>query len=558
MEIRFDTYYTNDELNARLEWLAGEYSHLARLESIGKSFEGRDLWLMTLTNRETGPDTEKPGFWIDGNIHATEVTGAMTALAIIHRLLTGYGSDAQITRLLDEQVFYILPRFNPDGAALALAERPRYIRSGTRPYPYPDKQDGLHAEDIDGDGRILQMRLPDPAGDWKESDKEPRLMVKRGPDEEGGRYYRLFPEGVIENFDGHIIKVARPVEGLDFNRNFPQEWMPEGKQYGAGTFPTSEPEIRAVVEFITSHPNIGGALTYHTYSRVILRPYGTKPDDEMPTDDLWVMKAIARRGSEITGYRSVSVYHDFRYHPKETIKGVFDDWMYDYLGTYAYTVELWDLPAAAGIEERKFIEWFREHPLEDDYTILEWIKTQNDNEGLHDWRPFDHPQLGAVELGGWESMFTWRNPPPKHLPAEVEKQPDFAIAFAATLPRLAWRTVEVTPLGDGLYHLLAVVENSGFLPTNISQKAIENKVVRPVRIELDLPAGATLRSGQQKTEVGHLAGRQNKLSPAYFGSSPTDNRAKAEWLIHAPHGGDLTLHATSERAGTQHRTVALG
>lgn len=558
MEIRFDTYYTNEELEERLRWLAEQYPRLASLRSIGKSHEGRDLWLMTLTNQETGPDTSKPAFWVDANIHATEVTGAMTALYLIRRLLTGYGQDPKITRLLDEQVFYILPRMNPDGAALALAERPKYVRSGTRPYPYEDREEGLHPEDIDGDGRILQMRIPDPTGDWKVSERDPRLMVKRGIDEEGGEYYRVFPEGRIEEYDGHIIRMARPLEGLDFNRNFPQEWAPEGKQVGAGPFPTSEPEVRAVVEFITTHPNIGAGITYHTYSRAILRPYGTKPDDEFPVEDLRVFKAIGKRGTELTGYRSVSVYHDFRYHPKETIKGVFDDWMYDYLGNYAFTIELWDLPSAAGVKDRPFIDWFREHPPEDDEAILAWIDRENNGEGLVPWRPFDHPQLGPVEIGGWDTMYTWRNPPPRHLLAEIEPQSDFAIAFACLLPRLAWRTVEVTPLGEGVYHLLVVVENRGFLPTNISEKAKEIKAVRPVFVEIELPEGARLQSGKPKTELGHLAGRQNKLSQAYYGVSPTDNRAKAEWTIVAPAGATVHLRVTSERAGSIERRVELG
>lgn len=78
----------------------------------------------------------------------------MAALYLLLRLVTRYGQDPEITRILDEQVLYIVPRLNPDGAAEALAASPRYVRSGTRPYPFEDKQDGLHPEDIDGDRRI--------------------------------------------------------------------------------------------------------------------------------------------------------------------------------------------------------------------------------------------------------------------------------------------------------------------------------------------------------------------------------------------------------------------
>lgn len=560
MEIRFDTYYPYAQLTERLASLSGAYPNIMQLGVLGQSYEGRDIPLVTLTNTATGLDIEKPAFWIDANIHATEVTASMAALYFIKKLVEGYGADPKITRILDEQVIYVVPRLNPDGAELALAENPKHIRSGTRPYPLEDRQDGLHVEDLDGDGRILQMRIPDPTGDWKVSDRDARLMIKRGLDEEGGTYYRLFPEGVIENYNGHTIAIAPALQGLDFNRNFPAEWRPEGEQSGAGDFPASEPEIRAVIEFTARHPNIYGALTYHTFSRGILRPFGTKGDEQMDTSDLWVFEAIGERGTQITGYPCVSVYHHFRYHPKEVITGVFDDWLYEHKGIFAYTVELWDLPTAAGItekaKEKKFIEWRRKHPIEDDYKILDYIN-QHAPEGLVAWYAFEHPQLGPVELGGWQTLFTWRNPPPTLLEAEIAPQADFAIAFAALAPRIAWRELQLTPLGDGAYHLLAVVENQGFLSTAGANQAIKIKAVRPVRVELTLPKGATLVSGKLKQEIGHLEGRSNKLEVAYNGVSPTDNRGLAEWLIRAPLGGAVSLCAIAERGGTIRQQVTL-
>ncbi len=560
MDITFNTYYTYTQLTERLAWLAEQHPGIMQLSVLGKSHEGRDIPLVVLTNKTTGPDTEKPAFWIDANIHATEVTASMAALYFIVKMVESYGHDPKITRVLDEQAIYIIPRLNPDGAELALAKQPQYIRSGTRPYPLEDKQDGLHAEDIDGDGRILQMRIPDPSGDWKISDRDPRLMIKRAPDEEGGAYYRLFSEGIIENYDGYLIPVAPALQGLDLNRNFPGAWRPEGEQHGAGDFPGSEPEIRAVIEFMAGHGNVYGAITYHTYSRGILRPFGTKPDSDMDTDDLWVFEAIGARGTQLTGYPCISVYHDFRYHPKEVITGVFDDWLYEHKGVFAYTVELWDLPTAAGIEakskEKKFIEWARKHPVEDDYKILDFVN-QHAPGSLAPWYRFSHPQLGEVELGGWDSFTTWRNPPYTLLEPEIAPQADFALAFAALAPRIAWREVKVTPLGEDRYHLVVIIENLGFLPTNVSAQAKKIKAVRPVRLELELPQGASLTSGKAKQEIGHLEGRSNKLDVAYYGVSPTDNRGKAEWLIHAPNGGPLKLRAIAERGGTIAREIAL-
>ena len=258
--IDFTRYYLYDELTKTLQGFAEEYPQLVFLSSIGQSHEGRDIWCMAITNSATGPADEKPACWLDGNLHATEVTGAMGALHVIQFLVTNYGADPAMTRLLDQRAFYIVPRVNPDGAEQYLATG-RYLRSGTRPYPYTEERDGLYPEDIDGDGKILQMRVRDPDGPWKVSDQDPRLMCRRGPDEEGGVYYRLHQEGRIRNYDGYNVKIAPPRQGLDFNRNFPYIWAPEGVQSGAGSYPASEPEIRAIVHFMTEHPNIYGAIS---------------------------------------------------------------------------------------------------------------------------------------------------------------------------------------------------------------------------------------------------------------------------------------------------------
>ena len=222
--VRFDKFYKYDELTAILHAWADEQPDRFKLVSIGKSFEGRDIWLATVTNFATGPDVDKPAFWLEANIHAVEVTGCTAALHLINKLLTQYGVDEKVTRVLDTRAFYIVPRLNPDGAELALADRPKFIRSSVRPYPRTDQQDGLIEEDIDGDGRILQMRIEDPNGAWKAYPKDPRLMIRRDPIETGGKYYRILPEGLLKDYDGVTIKVLGPKQALDLNRNFPAGW----------------------------------------------------------------------------------------------------------------------------------------------------------------------------------------------------------------------------------------------------------------------------------------------------------------------------------------------
>ena len=554
----FNHYFTNEEIEEITAAWVKKYPTLVSRSEIGRSYEQRPIWLLTITNQATGSDTEKPAVWIDANIHATELMGSTAALRLADTLITHYGSDSQVTRLLDTGVYYILPRLNPDGAALALAANPQYIRSGVRLYPFTDKEEGLHEEDIDGDGRILQMRIPDPSGDWKISSLDPRLMEKRGPAEHGGSYYRMLPEGLLHDYDGYLIKIARPQQSLDFNRNFPFEWRPENEQEGAGPYPGSELEIKTVLDFIASHPNINLAITFHTYSRVILRPFSSRADEAFETNDLWVYQTLGELGTQTSGYRNVSTFHDFKYHPKEVTSGAFDDWLFDQAGAFTWTIELWDLPDEAGIKERKFIEWYRHHPHEEDLKILKWLDENVGSEGNVEWYPFDHPQLGPVEIGGWNVMYTWRNPPPALAQAEADRVLPFGLLLGDILPRLAIRNLETDKLGENQYHINLVVENTGFLPTYTSEQGKKRNAARPVRVEVELPQDAKLVSGKARLDLGHLQGRSNRLEvSSLWESGQTDNRARAEWVVQAPSGSTINLHILSDRAGALHPSVIL-
>ncbi len=562
-EVHFDRYYRYDDLTRLLHAYAEEFPQLVQVQSIGKSYEGRDIWLATLTNRATGAAEEKPALWVDGNIHASEVSPSSACLYLIHALTSGYGANADFTRALDTRTFYVCPRLNPDGAELALADQPKIIRSSTRPYPYDEEGlEGLIEQDIDGDGRMLQMRILDPNGQWKAHPDEPRLMIRRDPTEVGGTYYRILPEGALKNYDGVTLALMRNKEGLDLNRNYPAHWRQEGEQIGAGEYPTSEPEVRAAVAFIVAHPNITGAVAFHTWSGVLLRPSGVAADETLPAEDLWTFQHIGAKGTQLTGYPAISNFHDFKYHPKEVITGTFDDWAYDHLGLYAWTVELWSPQRQAGITDYKFIDWYREHPLEDALKLLKWSDEKLDGKGYVDWYPFEHPQLGKIELGGWNMQYAWRNPPPQYLEREIAPFAEWLTWHALISPRLELHSAQVTPLGEGNYLVRLVVQNTGWLPTYVSKKALERKVVRGVIGEVRLPEGAKLISGKERHDFGQLEGR------AYVGTSATPwavwrlggtpDRLKAEWVIHAPKGGEVELIARHERSGVVRLKLTLG
>lgn len=556
-DIQFDRFYRYEDLTRVLQGYAEEHPQLVRLESIGKSYEGRDIWLATVTNFATGEDKDKPALWVDGNIHATELSASAACLYLIEQLVTQHGSDPEFMRCLDTRTFYVCPRVNPDGAEWALADKPKFIRSSTRPYPFDEEPlDGLKLEDIDGDGRILMMRIPDPNGPWKACPDEPRLLIRREPTETGGKYYRLLPEGFVQDYDGALIRIQPDKEGLDLNRNFPVNWRQEHEQSGAGPYPTSEKEARALTQFVANHPNITGGVAFHTYSGVLLRPYDDRSDEAFPAEDLWTFQKIGEKGTEITGYPAVSVYHDFRYHPKEVISGGYDTWLYDQMGLFAWTVEIWSPQKQAGIEEYKFIDWYREHPLEDDLKMLKWSDEALRGKGYVDWYPFDHPQLGQVELGGWDRLYAFSNPPPEFLEKEVALFPEWLVWHLLISPCLELYEVSTKPLGDDAYRVRLVVQNSGWLPTYITKKALEKKLVRGVVCEIELPEGATLETGKQREELGQLEGRAYKPSFSRADDA-TEDRAKVEWVVRSAKGGTVKITARHERAGAVVAAVEL-
>lgn len=559
-QITFDRYYRYAELTALVQAFAAEYPDLVTLESIGKSYEGRDIWLLTVTNKASGAHDEKPALWVDGNIHATEVSPSSAALYLLNKLTTQYGHDADVTRAVDTRTFYICPRVNPDGAELALADVPRAIRSSTRPFPYDEEPlPGFESKDIDGDGRILMMRVVDPNGQWKTHPDEPRLMVRRDPIESGGTYYRVFPEGEIHNYDGVTVRPQVVKEGLDLNRNFPSGWRLPYQQNGSGLYPTSEPEVRAIVDFIAKHTNITGGVAFHTWSGVLLRPFDDKPDSEFPTVDLKTYKRIGDKGTEITGYPNISVFHDFKYDPKEVISGVFDDWMYDHMGVFAWTVEIWSPQRQAGITDYKYIEWYQEHPFEDDLKLLQWSDDTLAGKGYVAWYSFEHPQLGTVELGGWDNLYAWRNPPPHLLEKEIAPFSDWLVWQALISPLLTLHTLEVTPLGGDAYRVRVVAQNVGWLPTHVTERANEKKIVRGVVFEIDLPTGAHVVNGDTRVIGPQLVGRSTTAStPVGWGfRADTADLAKCEWVVQAPQGSTATVTVRHPRAGVVRGSVTF-
>lgn len=564
-EMDFGEYFVFDELTAHLQGMADTYPKLASLESIGKSWQGRDVWVMTLTNPETGTPDTKPAFYIDGHIHAEEVTTSHTALYTIWYLLTNYGDDADVTWLLDNMTFYIIPRINPDGAEISLTEPHHWCGNG-RYLPGEETTKGLCQHDIDGDGLIVQMRIEDPNGEWRVSEDDPRLMVQRAPGEvNNGPYYRLYREGEIRGeWDGINFEIQKPRDG-NLNRNFPAGWRPEFRQYGAGDLPLSEPETKAVADFILNHPNISGMQCYHTHGGLHLRPSLVEPDAGIPRFDLAVYNRIGAMGTELTGYPVISVYEEFTTDPDKPRVGSLMQWSYDEFGIITFSTELWNPELAAGIEFPAKYQ-VRARSTEDEIKLLEYNDKHLGGKGFVEWHEFDHPQLGKVELGGWTHMYTFRNPPPVSMATTDEAKNFlfdtihtnclFTLKHAMTTPLIAIQNVAVEKLADDLYKVSAIIANNGFLPTHLTQRALAHGTAN--EIEVTLNGDGEIVMGKMEQAIGHLAGRDERTATwSPWLREWGDTTRKLEWLIRAPENTMLTITASAQKAGTKEVEISL-
>src|SRR5262245_1210326 len=562
MTYQFDRYIRYDELVDWLHATADAHPELVTLETYGRSYEGRDLWLVTITDSSTGAHDSKPAHWVDASIHAIELTATVAACFLIDRLVTGHAAgDETVVEALRTRTFYVVPRVNPDGAEWVLSDRPKFRRSSTRPWPWRDAQPwpGLQVGDVDGDGRILNIRIPDPHGAWTTHPADPRLMMPVPPTgaPTGIPRYRMFTEGTVAGYDGFTVPSAPDVESLDLNRNFPAGWGAGVK--GAGDHPLSEPEIDALVRAMVARPNICGYNAFHTSGGVLLRPSSTKPDAELEPNDIWVWNQLAETGTALTGYPIHGVFASFTWDPRVTMGGAGDDFAYEHLGVFAWTTEFWDVVQHATGSKQSNHFWYLGPTPEEALAVLHWCD-EHYPAGHVDWYAFDHPQLGAVELGGWDDIVTWTNPPPHLVRDEVAPHAEFAIHQALCSPRLEIVHTAVSRVGDDTWRVEAGIANTGWLPTDVSAHARKSVLVRPGFAEID-GDGVTVLGGTPRQKFGHLEGRAAlRFSNGLFanGWNGTPDRALVSWTVAAGQGTEVTISVISDRIGRISTSVVLG
>lgn len=474
VRLDFNRWHDVAELQADLRTLEKAYPKFLKYVSLGRSHGGRDIAGIIINNPDTGPDTTKPAMYIEANIHGNEVQGGEVCLYTIWYLMEHYGKVDRITRLVDERAFYVVPTVNPDGRDYFMHGTGSGARTGHVPVDedndYLFDEDG--PEDLNGNGVIEQIRKFVPGqGTHRKSPLDPRLLEPVKPGETGD-YVLLGLEGIDHDGDGRVGEDGPG--GYDPNRNFPTDWQPNYVQRGAMDYPLQLPEAKAVSDFLLAHPNVAGLQTYHNNGGMILRGPGAEQLGEYPAGDVRAYDELGRQGERLLPYYRYLVLWSGLY----TTHGGSLDWTNDTLGILSFSNELWNLGQYFNSPELKEQQKDPDSPIAPrvaNYFFNDYLEFGDE---LTDWKPFQHPQFGEVEIGGTFKK-SFGRVPPRFMNEELcHRNMAFTLYQADELPQMSMGETKVEKIADGVCRLRVDLANKKITPT-IMAKAAQNNVVPP-------------------------------------------------------------------------------
>ena len=498
----WNKYYTNAGITDFCRKLEKAFPGLVSLSSAGKSYQGRDIYVLTISDKKSGNPDHKPGFWIAGNIHSIELQGSEMAMYTAWYLCEMFDQNDFINQLLKDKTFYIAPSINPDG-------RDYFANIGVPPrsglIPFDNDRDGLFDEDgpddLNGDKNISQMRRRNPDGAYKADPKDPRRMIRVEPGEKG-EYDLLGMEGIDNDGDGQINEDGPG--GYDGNRDWGFNWEPNYVQSGAHKYPFSQPENRAVRDFVSSHRNITAAQSFHNTGGMILRGPSIQNGgaEAYSRSDDAAIEAIGKKGEKILpGYSLLTIWKDLY-----SVYGGEIDWFHGAMGCFVYSNELWNS-----------YMMFYDRENTDSY---EFDKLLLFEDGFIPWQKVNHPVYGEVEVGGFSKMFG-RLHPGFMLETDAHRNAAFCLYNAYETPKLEISNLKVTKTEGGLREITASITNTRMIPTH-SASNLKFKIDPPVYAFLD---GGTVVAGMivenadlnitseqkrnpQRIEIPNIAGYQ--------------------------------------------------
>lgn len=537
--ITWNRYYDNTALEELYRKLQKEHPDLVQLTSIGKSFEGRDIWVITVSDRTIGDPDRKPAMYIDGGIHANEIQTSEFCLYTIWYLAEMHAAGNRfVKQLLAEKTFYIAPSINPDARDHFIHHANTQHSSRSGMVPVDNDRDGLYNEDdfddLDGDGHIVMMRRKSPYGQFIPDPQDPRRMIRVAEGQQG-EYELLGFEGIDNDGDGLINEDG--AGAYDPNRDWGWNWQPNYVQRGAYKYPFSLPENRAVADFIMSKPNIAAGQNYHNMGGMILRGPGAQEDESTYSrQDVMVYDELGRKGEQIIpGYNYLVVYKDLY-----SVFGGQLDWMYAARGIFVFCNELWT--SYLMHNQRNPDDRQGEQYAFDKYLLM--------GDGFVEWKPFNHPQYGEIEVGGFKKTYG-RLHPGFLLESDAHRNMAFTLYHAFNTPHLEVADIDVKELGGGLKEVTAVVTNSRLIPTHASVD-IQNKIEVPNVISLQ---GGTVVSGVvvDNRDLGLTTEQRNDPANVRVTNIPGNSHVTVRWIVRG--GNSYTVTVDSKKGGIASRST---
>jgi hypothetical protein len=561
-------------LTEELSSLAHAHSDLVQLHKVAESRAGRAVEALRIAAPGLGAHGERvPSILLVANLEGPRLFAGAVALEHARALCAGYGTRDEVRALLDSTVVWIVPRLNPDAAeARFMTPRAEVLASGPG---VDDDRDGRIGEDpesdVNGDGLVTWMRVPDPDGEWIADPTDARASVKADRDKGQRGLWKLVREG--RDLDGDERVAEDGVHEARVDRNFPAGW--EEHSGAAGVFPTDEPEVRGLCDLVLAHPEISLVVVYDALDTLVgelksvkddARPVLRVPPAGWLASDAALVKELGQRYRDATGSEVESEASD---------AGTFARWTYEHRGLFTLSAALWDLSLKeppkkeevapedqAEGPEKESAEEPVEEPVEepgapekpgkgrgkkekggkdepkpsDDAKRLRTIDALGADEAWRfvAWTPFEHPELGPVEIGGLAPFA--RVEPPAEVGREIAtKHLDWFLTLGDLLPRVQLAECTRERLGDGLTRVHAVVQNDAFLPL-LSRSGRRTDTTRPAKVVLELPEAATLVAGDPVERCRDLAG--------------SGGRCEFTWLVHGPAAMELAVRVETDHAGT--------
>jgi hypothetical protein len=541
------------QLQVAMSRLATEHPDLVTVIPVGElaSRGKRRIDALRLSAGERKPG--RPAILVVANLDGPWVWTSGLALRHAQKLSEGYATDPRIKALLDSTTIYVLPRANPD-AAEARFLKPLFEARASG-FGVDNDRDGRSGEDgpsdVDGDGLVLSMRVPDPDGEWMADPADPRASIKA--DRKKGQHgiWKLFPEGRDSDKDE---KAGEDPE-LDalVNRNFPQGWKAHDPE--SGQFATDEPEARDLCRFVIEHKEIALVVTYGALDNLVEKPKTAKEDGPrargVPPEgtlesDADLLAEIGRRYKRITKSKVKGDGDDH---------GSFQSWCQTQRGLWCLAIAPWTLPIEDGEKKgdkgkgdktdskSEEPETKGDKPKDkdedkpapsDDAKRLKWIDARAESARFVPWKKFQHPDFGEVEIGGLAPYATVE-PPASEQDGIADRELEFLLGLGEILPRVRVQECTAKDLHGGVWEVKAAIEDDALLPL-MSSAAKRCESVRPARVTLVLPAGARILAGESQQLVRDLPG--------------SGGRKEMRWLVNGAQPSSIAIEVDTDHAGT--------